>query len=79
MTMTITRWWETEDRMTETLSSESVNIEPERAEGVDDALLLIDRGLAQFSERSLVSAAEVADLLLDIRTSLTKRDVVSVN
>ena len=65
--------------MTETLSTGALSLEPENSDHVDEALALIDRGLGQFSERSLLSAAEVADLLLDIRTSLTKRDAVSIN
>ncbi len=32
-----------------------------------EALALIDRGLGEMSDRSLMSAAEVADLLLDLR------------
>ncbi len=44
-----------------------------------EALALIDRGLGSISDRSLVSASEVADLLLDVRTLLTRPDEVSVN
>jgi hypothetical protein len=68
-----------EERMTETLSTETLSIEPEGNDRIDEAIRLIDRGLGQFSERSLVSAAEVADLLLDVRTALTKREIVSSN
>jgi hypothetical protein len=65
--------------MTETLSTESLGIEEDGDGRIDEAIELIDRGLGQFSERSLVSAAEVADLLLDVRTALTKREMVSIN
>ena len=65
--------------MTETLSTEALSIEPDGNDHIDEAIQLIDRGLGQFSERSLVSAAEVADLLLDVRTALTKREIVSSN
>ena len=43
-----------------------------------EAVTLIDRGLGDISERSLVSSAEVADLLLDLRTVLT-RDAVAAS
>ena len=65
--------------MTETLSTEALSIEPDGNDHIDEAIQLIDRGLGQFSERNLVSAAEVADLLLDVRTALTKREIVSIN
>ena len=45
-----------------------------------EALNLIDRGLGDISERSLVSTSEVADLLLDVRSVLSKLDAeVSTN
>jgi hypothetical protein len=37
-----------------------------------EALELIDKGLAIASNRSLVSADEVTDLLLDIRRAITR-------
>jgi hypothetical protein len=41
---------------------------------------LIDRGLGDIAERQIVSTAEVADLLLDVRSVLAKLDVtVSTN
>ncbi len=47
---------------------------------ITEILALIDRGLGDISERSLVSASEVADLLLDVRTLLTRPDAhLSVN
>lgn len=52
--------------------------ETREAETVSDALALIDRGLGDIAERSLVSSAEIADLLLDVRSILTKVDVLSI-
>jgi len=52
---------------------------PTEAETINEALALIDRGLGAISERSLVSASEVADLLLDVRTLLTRPEAVSAN
>jgi hypothetical protein len=52
----------------------------EQSASLIEALQLIDRGLGDISERSLVSSAEVADLLLDVRTILTRPDAAhSVN
>jgi hypothetical protein len=56
--------------MTETLNPETIT----------EAVALIDRGLGEISDRNLLSAAEVADLLLDVRSLLTaKVDEVSIN
>ncbi|MDH3294929.1 MAG: hypothetical protein OER95_11490 [Acidimicrobiia bacterium] len=38
---------------------------------IEEALALIDKGLVGLSERQLVSASEVADLLLDVRSLLS--------
>lgn len=38
---------------------------------VEEALALIDQGLGGLTERQLVSASEVADLLLDVRSLLS--------
>ena len=38
---------------------------------IDEALAIIDRGLRDMVARELVSTAEVADLLLDLRSLLT--------
>ena len=38
---------------------------------LQEALSLIDRGLGDLQRRELVSTAEVADLLLDLRTLLS--------
>jgi hypothetical protein len=42
------------------------------AKSVDEALELIDRGLRDMQSREIVSTAEVADLLLDVRLQLLK-------
>jgi len=59
--------------MTETVAT------PEISEPILEAVELIDRGLGELADRSLFSADEVADLLLDVRRLLTKPDEVSVN
>lgn len=38
---------------------------------IEEALALIDKGLGGLTERQLVSATEVADLLLDVRSLLS--------
>ena len=38
---------------------------------LEEALAVIDRGLGEMMRRDLVATAEVADLLLDLRTILT--------
>lgn len=38
---------------------------------IDEAVAVIDRALAEMVRRELVSTAEMADLLLDVRTLLT--------
>ncbi|MCC6224906.1 MAG: hypothetical protein IT195_00690 [Microthrixaceae bacterium] len=53
--------------------------ETTEVETITEALALIDRGLGSIAERSIVSASEVADLLLDVRTLLTRPEVVSAN
>ena len=53
--------------------------ETREAESILEALAVIDRGLGSMADRSLVSASEVADLLLDVRTLLTRLEEVSVN
>ncbi len=47
---------------------------------IREAMELIDRGLGDISERQLVSTSEVADLLLDVRSVLSRLDAeVSTN
>ncbi len=49
-------------------------------ESIRTAMRLIDQGLGDIAERQIVSTAEVADLLLDVRSVLAKLDVrVSTN
>jgi len=38
---------------------------------IEEAVALIDKGLGGLTERQLVSASEVADLLLDVRSLLS--------
>ena len=51
------------------------------AESITEALTLIDQGLGTLLDRQLVSTNEVADLLLDVRTLLSKpsEELVSTN
>ena len=44
------------------------------AEAIHEALALIDQGLGTLGERELVSSNEVTDLLLDVRTLLSRPD-----
>jgi hypothetical protein len=48
--------------------------DPQTDESIRAAMQLIDRGLGDISERSIVPTSEVADLLLDVRTLLAKLD-----
>jgi hypothetical protein len=41
-----------------------------------EALSLIDEGLSRLQSRELISANEVADLLLDVRTLLTATELL---
>lgn len=47
---------------------------PEPAELVEEALALIDTGLSDLQSRELVSATEVANLLLDLRLLLMQAE-----
>lgn len=54
--------------------------ELENDDSIREAMQLIDRGLGDISERQLVSTSEVADLLLDVRSVLARKDAeVSTN
>lgn len=44
---------------------------------VDEALALIDKGLGGLTERQLISASEVADLLLDVRSLLSESEAAT--
>jgi len=46
---------------------------------INEALAIIDRGLAEMLHRELVSTDEVADLLLDVRTRLTQEAEAATN
>jgi hypothetical protein len=46
-------------------------IEAPRTDKLTEALTLIDEGLSGLQSRELISANEVADLLLDVRTLLS--------
>ena len=48
--------------------------ETSEVEPITEAVALIDQGLGDLAERSLMSSAEVADLLLDVRGLLTRVD-----
>jgi len=43
-------------------------------ENVEEALSVADRALGSFMHRELVSASEVTDVLLDIRTALSRAE-----
>lgn len=45
---------------------------------IDEAVRLIDGGLADLLHRELVSTDEISDLLLDVRMLLTAADVADV-
>jgi hypothetical protein len=72
--------WQQEATMTEVLETEVLDTELQGDTTIREALDLIDQGLGGISERNLVSSAEVADLLLDVRMVLAKLDAqVSTN
>lgn len=43
-------------------------------ESIRAAMQLIDQGLGDISDRSIVATSEVADLLLDVRSLLSRLD-----
>jgi hypothetical protein len=47
-------------------------VETRQPQMLTEALILVDDGLSRLQSRELVSANEVADLLLDLRTLLTR-------
>jgi hypothetical protein len=49
------------------------------SEPINEALAVIDRSLAELLHRELVSTDEVADLLLDVRSLLTRDSVPAAN
>ena len=49
-------------------------------QSIREAMALIDRGLGDISDRSIVPSSEMADLLLDVRGLLSRLDAhVSTN
>jgi hypothetical protein len=62
--------------MTET---ETRTVDPIANEAINEALAVIDRSLAELFNRELVSSDEVADLLLDVRTLLTREPQPAAN
>ena len=54
--------------------TETPDVEPNAVANTDEALALVDRALGSFMQRELVSANEVTDVLLDIRSVLNRID-----
>lgn len=66
--------------MTEVLETEVLGTQAKGDASIREALDLIEKGLGDMSERSIVPTSEVADLLLDVRIVLAKLDAeVSTN
>ncbi|MCX6523565.1 MAG: hypothetical protein NTX58_02185 [Actinobacteria bacterium] len=63
--------------MTEVLETETLAAAVLETPTMLEALNLIDRGLSDASDRSLVSAVEFTDLLLDVRSILVRIDSAS--
>lgn len=66
---------ETEDVMTQTGAADGRVIDEAI---IDEAVRLIDGGLADLLHRELVSTDEVSDLLLDVRMLLTAAEMSAV-
>lgn len=47
--------------------------ETREAEVIQEALAIVDKALSEMLRRELVSSTEVADVLLDLRSLLTKQ------
>lgn len=58
----------------EHLVTETPDVETIAVANTDEALALVDRALGSFMQRELVSANEVTDVLLDIRSVLNRID-----
>jgi len=63
--------------MTEVLETEILQTKLSEEVTMQEALNLIDRGLSDASDRSLVSAVEFTDLLLDVRSILVRLDTTT--
>ena len=48
--------------------------EPQSDESIRAVMQLIDQGLGDIADRSIVSTSEMADLLLDVRSLLPRLD-----
>ncbi len=48
--------------------------DPQTDESIRAAMQLIDQGLGDIADRSIVSTSEMADLLLDVRSLLSRLD-----
>jgi hypothetical protein len=48
--------------------------DPQTDESIRAAMELIDQGLGDIADRSIVSTSEMADLLLDVRSLLSRLD-----
>lgn len=59
------------DRTVNLLHSEELQMIETRESVVTEAIAIIDKALAEMLRRELVSATEVADLLLDLRSLLS--------
>jgi hypothetical protein len=46
---------------------------------LEDALKIIDQGLNDMLNRELISTNEVADILLDVRSLLTREETIEVS
>lgn len=64
-------------KMTEVLETEILQTKLSEEVTMQEALNLIDRGLSDASDRSLVSAVEFTDLLLDVRSILVRLDTTT--
>ena len=66
--------------MTEVLETEVLDAQAKADDAIREAIDLIEKGLGDLSERSIVPTSEVADLLLDVRSVLARLDAeVSTN
>jgi|TARA_B100001079_G_scaffold190008_1_gene163894 hypothetical protein len=54
--------------------TETPDVETIAVANTDEALAVVDRALGSFMQRELVSANEVTDVLLDIRSALNRID-----
>ncbi len=56
--------------VTEATDLETADVKMTSVASLEEALSMIDAGLGGLTDRQLVSAAEVTDLLLDVRSLL---------